>query len=68
MKYWRGYLTAGILALITVGLMLIADKFSMLVDMVYPFVTREFQLILSEWSSTVNFTLWQVLVVAIVLA
>jgi hypothetical protein len=67
LKYWRGYLTAGILALITVGLMLIADKFSMLVDMVYPFVTREFQLILSEWSSTVNFTLWQVLVVAIVL-
>ena len=68
MKYWRGYLTAAILSLITLGLMLIADKFSMLVDMVYPFVTREFQLILAEWSSTVNFTLWQVLVVTIVLA
>ncbi len=67
MKYWRGYLTAGILSLITIGLMLIADKFSMLVDMVYPFVTREFQLILAEWSSTAAFTLWQVLVVVIVL-
>ena len=35
MKYWRGYLTAGILAVITLGLMLIAERFSQLVDMVY---------------------------------
>ena len=68
MKYWRGYLTAGILALITVGLMLIAERFSQLVDMVYPYVTREVQTILAGWSSTVEFTLWQVLVVAMVLA
>ena len=68
MKYWRGYLTAGILALITVGLMLIAERFSQLVDMVYPYVTREVQTILAGWSSTVGFTLWQVLVVAMVLA
>ena len=68
MRYWRGYLTAGILALITTGLMLIADRFSLLVDMVYPYLTREVQFILAEWSSTVNFTLWQVLVVAIILA
>ena len=68
MKYWRGYLTAGILALITVGLMLIAERFSQLVDMVYPYLTREVQTILAGWSSTVDFTLWQVLVVAMVLA
>jgi hypothetical protein len=68
LKYWRGYLTAGILALITVGLMLIAERFSQLVDMVYPYVTREVQTILAGWSSTVEFTLWQVLVVAMVLA
>jgi hypothetical protein len=68
LKYWRGYLTAGILALITVGLMLIAERFSQLVDMVYPYVTREVQTILAGWSSTVGFTLWQVLVVAMVLA
>jgi hypothetical protein len=68
LKYWRGYLTAGILALITVGLMLIAERFSQLVDMVYPYVTREVQTILAGWSSTVDFTLWQVLVVAMVLA
>ena len=50
------------------GLMAIAERFSSLVDMVYPYVTREFQSILAEWSSTVPFTLWQVLVVGMVLA
>lgn len=67
MKYWRGYVTAGILAAITMGLMLIAERFSQLVDMVYPYVTREFQSILADWNSTVDFTLWQVLVVGIIL-
>ena len=68
MRYWRGYLTAGIIAAITMGLMMLAERFSSLVDMVYPYVTREFQSILAEWSSTVPFTLWQVLVVGLVLA
>ena len=68
MRYWRGYLTAAIIAAITMGLMAIAERFSSLVDMVYPYVTREFQSILAEWSSTVPFTLWQVLVVVMVLA
>lgn len=68
MRYWRGYLTAAIIAAITMGLMAIAERFSSLVDMVYPYVTREFQSILAEWSSTVPFTLWQVLAVVMVLA
>ena len=68
MRYWRGYLTAAIIAAITMGLMMLAERFSSLVDMVYPYVTREFQSILAEWSSTVPFTLWQVLVVVMVLA
>lgn len=68
MRYWRGYLTAGIIAAITMGLTMLAERFSSLVDMVYPYVTREFQSILAEWSSTVPFTLWQVLVVVMVLA
>ena len=68
MRYWRGYLTAAIIAAITMGLTMLAERFSSLVDMVYPYVTREFQSILAEWSSTVPFTLWQVLVVGMVLA
>ena len=68
MKYWRGYLTAAILAAITMGLMMVADRFTLLVDMLYPFLTRELQSILAQWSGTVSFTLWQVLVVVMVLA
>lgn len=68
MRYWRGYLTAAIIAAITMGLMTLAERFSSLVDMVYPYVTREMQSILAEWSSAVPFTLWQTLVVILVLA
>ena len=68
MKYWRGYLTAGIISLITLGLMLVAERFSTLVDMFYPFVTREIQFYLAEWSSVVDFTVWQVLAVALIVA
>ena len=68
MKYWRGYLTAAILAAITMALMMVADRFTLLVDMLYPFLTRELQSILAQWSGTVSFTLWQVLVVVMVLA
>ncbi len=65
LKYWRGYLTAGILALITVGLTQIAKRFSTLVDMVYPYVTRFIQGFLSTWTSGVDFPVWQVLVVVL---
>lgn len=60
MKYLRGYLTAGIFGAITYVLMRYAERFSTLVDMVYPYVIRNFQGILAEWSSQVDFCLWQV--------
>ncbi len=68
MKYLRGYLTAGIFALIALGLTAIAKRFSVLVDMVYPYVTRFVQNALAEWTGLVDFTVWQVLVVLIILA
>lgn len=68
MKYWRGYLTAAIIAVITVGLTLLADRFSSLLDMVYPFLTREIQNTLALWAGSVDFTIWQVLVVLIIVA
>ncbi len=68
MRYLRGYVTAAILALITLGLTAIAKRFSVLVDMVYPYVTRFLQNSLADWSGSVDFTLWQVLVVLIILA
>ncbi len=67
MRYWRGYLTAAIFALLTLGLTSIAKRFDVLVDMVYPYVTRFVQNSLAEWTGVVDFTVWQVLVVLIIL-
>ena len=65
MKYWFGYLTAGILAAISWVLMEFGKRFSTLVDMVYPYVIRTLQTILAEWTSVVDFPVWQLLAVAL---
>ena len=68
MKYWRGYLVAGIFLLISWGLAEFAKAHWELVDMVYPYVTRLIQNYLTNWSSSVPFCLWQLfLLVAAVL-
>ena len=68
MKYWRGYLIGGIIALIAFGINLLAAKYTTLVDMFYPYVTRTAQNFLTDWSSGVSFCLWQVaLIVLLVL-
>ena len=59
MKYWTGFLTAGIIAAVTWALMRLAESFNALVDMVYPYITRTVLSFLAEWSSGVNFCLWQ---------
>ena len=63
MKYWRGYLVAAILAAITWALTELAKRFTTLVDMVYPYLSRTVLTILSDWTGTVGFTVWQVGVV-----
>ena len=69
MKYWRGYLTAAIFGIITWVLMAFGSRFTTLVDMVYPYVIRTAQTILAEWSSGVDFLLWQLgAIVLLVLA
>ena len=67
MKYWRGYLVAFIFAVITWALMQFGQSFTGLVDMVYPYVIRTLQNMLAEWSSSVDFVVWQVLVMALVI-
>ena len=61
MKYWRGYLVAAIIAACTWGLVEFAQSHWLLVDMVYPYVTRLSQNFLAEWSSSLNFCLWQLI-------
>ncbi len=68
MKYWRGYVVAGILALITIGLTQLAQRFSTLVDMVYPYVSRFALTSLAQWSNGVDFPVWQMLVILLVVA
>ena len=66
MKYWSGYVTAVIFGAITWALMNIGARFTELVDMVYPYVMRTLQTMLAQWSGGVDFVLWQVLAVALI--
>ena len=65
MKYWFGYLTAGIFAAITWVLLQFGEKFTTLVDMVYPYVIRNVQGYLAQWTSVVEYPLWQLLAVVL---
>ena len=66
MKYWFGYLTAGIFAAITWVLLQFGEKFSNLVDMVYPYVIRNVQNYLAQWTAVVEYPVWQLLAVVLV--
>ena len=65
LKYWFGYLTAGIFGAITWVLMHFGERFATLVDMVYPYVIRTLQSILAQWSGGVDFPIWQLLAVVL---
>ena len=65
MKYWFGYLTAAIFGAITWVLMQFGERFSTLVDMVYPYVIRTAQNMLAEWTSVVAFPVWQLMTVVL---
>jgi len=65
LKYWFGYLTAGIFAAITWVLLQFGEKFTNLVDMVYPYVIRNVQNYLAQWTSFVDYPIWQLLAVVL---
>ena len=66
MKYWRGYLVAAILAISTWALREFARTHTLLVDMIYPYMSRMVQSYLAWRSSQVSFCLWQVLLLVMV--
>jgi hypothetical protein len=68
LKYWRGYLVAAIIAAITWALTQFAQAHSVLVDMIYPYVTRMIITSMSQWTGAMEFCLWQVLLIGLVLA
>ena len=65
MKYWFGYLTAAIFGAITWVLLQFGEKFTNLVDMVYPYVIRNVQNYLAQWTSVVQYPIWQLLAVVL---
>ncbi len=68
MKYWRGYLVAALFAAVTWGLTAFAKANSVLLDMVYPYVTRMIQTALAQWTSEAAFCLWQLFAIVLVVA
>ena len=66
MKYWRGYLVAGILAASAWALSQLAATYSDLLDMIYPYMTRLIQDGLATWSSGTQLCLWQLGVLVMV--
>lgn len=67
MKYWRGYIFAIVFVAITWALDQFARAHSVLVDMIYPYVTRLVINSLADWTGGMAFCLWQVLLIILVL-
>ena len=64
MKYWWGYLTAAIFAVISWALMQFAKTHGILVDMIYPYVTRLIINYLVDWTSGFKGLVWQTVLIA----
>lgn len=67
MKYWRGYIVAVVLGFFTWALMRFAEGHTLLIDRVYPYVTRMVQSWLAAWTSSTDLCLWQVVLVLLIL-
>ena len=63
MKYWRGYLVAAIVGAFTWAICQFAQAHTLLVDMVWPYITRTYQTFMASWSADVTFCVWQVIAV-----
>lgn len=60
MKYWRGYLVALIVFIASWALLQFAASHTVLMDMVYPYMSRLIQTSLANWSSGVDYCIFQV--------
>ena len=65
MKMLRGYIAAGIIGALAWVLTKFGERFTTLVDMIYPYVIRTMQGYLATWSGAVDMLIWQVLAVAL---
>lgn len=68
MKNWRGYLTAIIFAAITWGFVHFARNHPVMIDMVYPYLTRIYISSMASWASGTAACIWQVLLILLITA
>ena len=68
MKYWRGYLAAAIFAAITWGFVSFAQAHPVMIDMVYPYLTRIYISSMAGWSAGTGACIWQVLLILGIIA
>jgi len=68
LKYWRGYIAAAVFAAIAWAISEFGRTHTAVVDMVYPYMTRLIQTTLADWSAGVDFCLWQLLAIVLVVA
>lgn len=66
MKYWRGYFVAAFLAIFTFAITQFAASHTLLMDMVYPYMVRMLLPEVTAWSSSVDFCLWQTLLLVVI--
>lgn len=62
MKYWRGFLAAAIFAAIAWGFVSFAEAHPVMVDMVYPYLTRIYTSSVADWSAGTSACIWQIIV------
>lgn len=62
MKYWRGYLAAIIFAAIAWGFVSFAKAHPVLVDLVYPYLTRVYTSSVTGWAAGTAACIWQILI------
>lgn len=63
MKYWRGYVAAIIFAAITWGFVAFAQSHPVMIDMVYPYLTRIYISSMAGWAAGTAACIWQVLLI-----
>lgn len=68
MKYWRGYLAAIIFAAITWGFVSFAKTHPVMIDMVYPYLTRIYISSMASWASGTTACIWQILLILGIIA
>ena len=61
MRNLRGIIVAGVFGVLTWLVQQLAQRYSLLLDMAYPFASKTVQELLGGWSAGVDFCVWQVI-------